>query len=34
VEERIRRMDAAAQAIRERLSGPDWDKIEKAMNEE
>lgn len=33
-EERIRRLDEAAKAIREGFSDAEWDAIEKAMNEE
>jgi len=33
-EERIRRLDAAAKAIREGLSEAEWAEIEAAMNEE
>lgn len=33
-EERIRRLDEAAKAIRESFSDAEWDVVEKAMNEE
>lgn len=33
-EERIRRLDEAASAIREDFTNREWDEIEKAMNEE
>lgn len=33
-EERIRRLDAAAKAIREGFTEAEWEAVEKAMNEE
>jgi uncharacterized alpha-E superfamily protein len=33
-EERIRRLDEAAKAIREDFSDAEWEAVEKAMNEE
>ncbi len=33
-EERIRRLDEAAKAIREGFTDAEWEKVEKAMNEE